>query len=154
LAQWCTGSPNFGGAGAFVNAFGGTGTLTRDGGGTFAATSIDLAGVFAGITSSGGLTFTGHLAGGGIVQQTFPFVANQPTPTFTTFAFDPAFGDLASLDLAVSGNIQGPQPPLYQFTNIRLNTLTTTPEPATLLLVSTGVFGVVAFTRTRRKSKS
>ena len=155
MAFWCTGSPNFAGSGVFVNAFGGTGTVTRDGGGAFGATSIDLASVFAGSNPGGPLTFVGHLIGGGTVQQTFQLGASQGTPAFTTFSFNQGFANLASLDLAVSGNIQGGPPPLYQFTNIRMNTLTTvTPEPSSILLMATGLLVLVAFQRARRRSKS
>lgn len=149
LASWCTTTTSFAGPAAFINALGETATLSAVGGAIFGITSIDLAALFAGNAFTGPLIFTGHLQGGGTVQQTFnvAFGATTP-PIFSTFNFASSFQSLTSLDFATQGSSV---PNTYQFTNIHLTSATTTtPEPSTLFLAATGI-GAIAVARRRKR---
>jgi len=144
LASWCADAPHYGGPAAFLNYGGTSGQLTKVGGGTFTANSIDLAHVYNGSFGTQSFTFTGNLFGGGAVFETFTIAAQSGTPSFQTFNFAPTFTNLTSLDLATQ------DPSYYQFTNVKLDAVTATPEPASLVLMATGLFGVAAVRRKRR----
>ena len=149
--SWCPSSPNFGAWALAVNGFGGTATLSAVDNSPFSISSIDLASIFAGAATPGPLTFTGHVVGGGVVTQTFNVAFGGAPPLFSTFTFSPAFSSLVSLDLAPNGHSDLTGTP-YQFSNIRLNATSVAPEPATLLLVGSGLFGMgLVATRRRRR---
>lgn len=144
LASWCADAPHYGGDAIFMDAPGTSGQLTKIGEGTFTANSIDLAHVYFGSFGTQSFTFTGNLFGGGSVSETFTIAAQAGTPAFTTFAFDPTFTNLTSLDLAQQ------DANYYQFTNVQLDAITATPEPASFALLATGLIGVAAVRRKRR----
>ena len=134
--SWCAESENFAGSALFIGNLAGA-TLSAVDKSPFGISSIDLANLFAGAVPFGPMTFTGHLANGGLVSQTLNFVsAGTSPPVFSTFTFGAGFENLTSLDL--------PEQPLsasrgYQFTNVRLNPTSVTPEPASWLLAATGL---------------
>lgn len=147
--SWCPASPNFAGSALFINVLEAAGaTLRAVDNSPFSIASIDLANLLASLAGNGPLAFTGHFAGGGTVTQTFAFnMLGTATPVFSTFSFGAAFSNLVSLDLPSQGNASNTIPS-YQLTNVRLNA-STVPEPATWLLVATGLVGVAGFAKRR-----
>jgi hypothetical protein len=151
LAAPCADGVNYAGPALLVDALGSYAHLSRITGTPFTLNSIDLGGqFFAGFIDSFAVTFTGNLAGGGQVFQTFAVNPVDPnTFAFQTFNFDPSFTDLTSVDFA-QGNI-----PSYQFTNIRLDDpVTATPEPASMMLMATGLAGAAGMARRKLKARS
>ncbi|QDV35127.1 PEP-CTERM sorting domain-containing protein [Tautonia plasticadhaerens] len=132
-------------------------TLTHEDGLPFELVSIDLAREFQFNDPSAGVsfpevTFTGILAGGGTVSQTFS--VDQEGFFFRTFAFSGAFTGLAAVtweqpafgvpDPNNPGRILG----LHQFDRIAVNVV---PEPSSMGMVVLGALGVAAgLTRRRR----
>lgn len=108
-------------------------TLVQTDGNPFSLLSIDLARHFA-FDPPPTVTFTGMLAGGGTVSETFTVTTSSPPLTFQTFDFT-GFTGLASVIWDQPTSTQG----LHQFGNIHLSTMTATvPEP--------GSFGMLAST--------
>jgi len=145
-ATWCDANPNYGGDALFINFVNDNATLTSADATPFSIQSIDLARVFAGSFASQSFTFTGHLAGGGDVFQTFTVPDQNGATTFSTFAFNSSFNNLSSLDFATQ------VADYYQVDNVVLNS-TAVPEPASLLLLATG-FGSVAGVGLKRRRAS
>jgi hypothetical protein len=107
-------------------------TLVQTSGDPFSLLSIDLARNFA-FDPAPTVTFTGTLAGGGTITETFT-VTEPPGPpqSFTQFDFT-GFTNLTS----VSWDQPEPAAGLNQFTDI---TLSTVPEPSSLI---TGGIGAI-----------
>jgi hypothetical protein len=96
--------------------------LAQVGGGAFSLSSIDLAD-FENTGNPTTINFTGNIAGGGTVNQSF---ATDSLPGLQTFTFS-NFTNLASVDWTVStGN-------WVQFDNINVSAATSVPEPFTVL---------------------
>jgi hypothetical protein len=108
-------------------------TLTQTDGKPFSLLSIDLARNFA-FDSAPSTTFTGMLAGGGTVSETFTVTTSSPPLTFQTFDFT-GFTGLTSVswDQAETSS-EG----IHQFTNITLST-GVVPEPPGLTLFTLGL---------------
>jgi hypothetical protein len=154
LSSFCIGAPDFGGPALFVNLFNfnAVARLTANAGGTFSILSIDLGNIFGSNASPGPLTFTGRLSDGGVITQTFAFdIPGQIPPLFSTFVFNSTFTNLVSVDFAPQGDVTGTPLPAspYQFTNVRLNADTVAAEPATLLLLASGLAGLSIFVGVR-----
>jgi len=133
-----------GSAGVHERVSNGLITLSRVGGGTFTLSSIGLSTLRPG-GASPAVVFVGVLSGGGTVTQTF-------TPTvfgFNTFVFSSSFTNL----LSVSWHQGTDEMNAHQFDNIVVNSATPTPEPATMVLLGSGLFGLGAQLRKRRNAK-
>ncbi len=122
-------------------------TLTQTDGAPFSLLSIDLARNFA-FDPAPTVTFTGTLAGGGTVSETFSVTTPPGVPgSFQTFSFA-GFTDLVS----VSWDQPDPSEGLNQFSDIRLSTAI--PEPSPLILVSVGALGCSLLVLIRRRRNS
>ena len=117
-------------------------TLSRADGSRFTLTSIDLSTLHPqGVSPA--VVFVGTLAGGGTVTQTF-------TPTafgFHTFVFSGSFTNL----LNVTWHQGSDDFNAHQFDNIVVSS--SVPEPASMILLGSGLVGVGGVAR-RRRSKS
>lgn len=109
-------------------------TLTQTSGEPFSLISIDLARNFE-FDPAPTVTFTGTLAGGGTVSETFMVTTPPPpsAPAFQTFNFT-GFTGLTSVSWDQGAPAQG----LHQFTNVTLST-GVVPEPSALILLTLGV---------------
>ena len=91
------------------------------------------------------VTFTGTLAGGGTVGETFSVTTPSGAPgSFQTFSFT-GFADLASVRWDQPVFTMG----LNQFSDISLSTAI--PEPSSLILASAGVLGYVLLVLVRQR---
>ena len=125
--------------------------LTWTGGGPFDLLSIDLARNFA-FDTAPTVTFTGTLAGGGTVSETFTVTLDPPERDFQTFTFTPEFTGLTQ----VSWSQPAFPPPqgqgLHQFTDITLQAPSApVPEPSGLVLAGIAALGGLLLGRRRRE---
>ncbi len=96
-------------------------TLTRDAGGTFGVTSIDLAELNNSLPAV--VPFVGTLSGGGTTVQSFSL--DEVAFGAETFFFNSTFANITSLSWTQESNF-------HQFDNICLSAV---PEPTSLILV-------------------
>ena len=139
LASFGTQNPFFNGSTALFNDnTDGQTRLSQIGGGLFSLSSITLSTLAPGYTEEGtSVTFTGLLATGGSVMQSF----NVADGAAQTFSFSPNFSNLSAVTWSNEANF-------HQFDNI---TVAAVPEPETYALMLSGL-GLVAFAA-RRRSK-
>jgi hypothetical protein len=147
FASWGTTSPSFAGStGLFRNQVGGALSILREAaGGAFDLFSVDLAHMLVGPRDPVNVTFTGFLAAGGSVTQTFMLGAKADgSPSFQTYTFSNSFRDLARVEWRQDAAY-------HQFDNISLGGGAVVPEPGTLLLLGSGLLGLYKVGRRRRQ---
>lgn len=132
FASFGTQNPFFNGSTALFNDnTDGQTRLSQIGGGLFSLSSITLSTLAPGYTEEGtSVTFTGLLATGGSVMQSF----NVADGAAQTFSFSPNFSNLSAVTWSNEANF-------HQFDNI---TVAAVPEPETYALMLSGL-GLVAF---------
>ncbi len=140
------GSYNYTGSVALFNgADGGADTLTQDNSNPFRILSIDIANLVLQSSSPGGVTvqFTGTLAGGGTVTQSFTHAAND---SLTTVTFDSSFSNLNAFTISQGGLFN-------QYDNIVIAgpAAGNTPEPGSVALLSVMATCGLALRRYRRR---
>jgi MYXO-CTERM domain-containing protein len=103
-----------------LDGAGRTTTLSRDGGGTFSLSSIDVANILS--PGAVDIEIDGTVHGGGMVHEDFSF---NSFGHLTTLTLDSDFRDLDAVSWAQVGN------PEFQFTNVVVQPdATSVPEPA------------------------
>ncbi len=113
----------------------------------FSLLGIDLAGGGANqlATETFGVTFTGHIVGGGTVAQTFTVNNFQGSPHLQTFTFS-GFSNLASVSFTQGFFNNGDS---FQFNNVVVDS-SPAPEPSTLALF--GSAALVMLVRRRKRA--
>ena len=140
FASFGTQNPFFNGSTALFNDnTDGQTRLSQIGGGLFSLSSITLSTLAPGYTEEGtSVTFTGLLATGGSVMQSF----NVADGAAQTFSFSPNFSNLSAVTWSNEANF-------HQFDNI---TVAAVPEPETYAMLLAGL-GLLGFLARRRQGK-
>jgi hypothetical protein len=124
--------------------------FTKQGGGPFSLTSVDLFPIF-GPNNTGGPTttvrFVGTYADNTTTTQDFTY--DNTITNYFTATLDNSFTNLQSASLQV---IAGGENGWTQFDNVTFNGAIATPEPASLALVGTGLIALGSAVRRRRKT--
>ena len=125
-------------------------TLTQDNDNLFSIESMDATNLLTdSYDESMAINVVGNLFGGGIVEQTFKLARN----SFETFAFNPAeFTNLVSIGIAASNFTEVPLVMDNLVVNDAGSAPAPVPEPATILLIGTGLLGLAGFSRKIRKN--
>lgn len=143
FATWCADASDYAGPGMFIDFPGETALLTKSGGGTFSIHVIELAHLHSDPYPAQAFTFTGSLATGGTVSQTFTIADQADKTLFQPFVFDASWTNLSSVTFASQDF------PYYQFTNVLLDGATTVPEPTSMALLATGLIALMPMVRRR-----
>jgi hypothetical protein len=121
----------------------------------FSLTSILLTRNFA-FDPAPTVTFTGAVAGGGTVTQTFSVTTPLGVPSFQTFQFT-GFANVLRVDWSQPASVVGG---LHQFADVTIETgptaipepgPTAIPEPASVVLLNVGLVGSILIARGKRK---
>ena len=131
----------------FSPLMGGSVSLEAVDNSAFSLTSIDLARSFA-FDPAPTVTFTGNLAGGGTVMQSFTVATPVGVSAFQTFTFS-GFTNLVSVNWDQAGSAGSG---LHQFTDLVIQTDgTVVPEPATAGLFGASLLSIIALRKRARK---
>jgi hypothetical protein len=112
--------------------------LSKNDGGTFSFTSIDLAPVSTSWGSGATVSFIGNIHGGGTISSSYTLNSSFAFQTFSLSGFN----NLDSVTWTQAS-------PYHQFDNVVLDG-SPVPEPATYVMLLTGL-GLIGFTARRRK---
>jgi hypothetical protein len=123
----------------FNNNYMGTTVLSQIGGGLFRLNSISLSELSPYSTESQDVTFTGLLSNGNTVSERFSLDGLFGAQSFS---FASSFTNLVSVSWDQT-------PDFHQFDNISVNAV---PEPGTLLLLSSGLYGAIIAGRKYRSA--
>lgn len=141
-------NPFYAGANGLASFSPATITLLQSSGDPFSLLSIDLARNFA-FDPAPSVTFTGILAAGGTISQTFSVTTSSPPLTFQTFDFT-GFTGLTAVQWDQPSFTAG----LHQFGNINLSPDTSSvPEPSSLALLAAGIATIGGYARRKKRTE-
>jgi len=122
--------------------------MARADGNAFALMQLDAAEAFAGLNQPDALVLAATLAGGGMLSTTFRFDGINdsvgPVTDFQTFLLDPGWSPIVSLTFSTTNG------GWFGLDNLVVEEAPVIPEPATLVLLGTGLGAMAAARRARR----